>query len=134
MSLFEQNPPRAGSRFGKLSSSMFFIRNTAKPKRVHHIEGIFNYYLSGFLYSIYDFYLGLNGALICNVNDDPSLVRSTPTSSLNFNQTNLPALEIPRRAERIVPPLGFWNTYGVSKFLFYLINIMFFVFYANSVF
>jgi hypothetical protein len=40
MSLLEQTPARAGSRFGKLSSNMFFIRNTAKPKRVNHIEGI----------------------------------------------------------------------------------------------
>lgn len=40
MSLIEQNPSRAGSRFGKLSSNMFFIRNTAKPKRVRHIEGM----------------------------------------------------------------------------------------------
>jgi hypothetical protein len=76
-------------------------------------------------------YLGLNGALICNVNDDPSVIRSPPTSSLNFNRTNLPVLESPRRFERIVPPLGFWNTYGVSKFvfffLFYLINIISFV-------
>jgi hypothetical protein len=42
MSIFEQTP-RGGSRFGKFSSNMFFIRNTAKPKRVRHIEGIFFY-------------------------------------------------------------------------------------------
>lgn len=40
MSIFEQSSPRGRSRFGKLSSNMFFVRNTAKPKRVHHIEGI----------------------------------------------------------------------------------------------
>ena len=40
MALFEQSPSRNGSRFGKLSSNMFFTRNTAKPKRVKHIEGI----------------------------------------------------------------------------------------------
>ncbi len=40
MALFEQTPSRSGSRFGKLSSNMFFTRNTAKPKRVKHIEGI----------------------------------------------------------------------------------------------
>jgi hypothetical protein len=40
MALFEQTPSRGGSRFGKLSSNMFFTRNTAKPKRVRHIEGI----------------------------------------------------------------------------------------------
>lgn len=40
MSIFEQTSSRPGSRFGKLSSNMFFIRNTAKPKRVRHIEGI----------------------------------------------------------------------------------------------
>ncbi len=40
MALFEQTPSRSGSRFGKLSSNMFFTRNTAKPKRVRHIEGI----------------------------------------------------------------------------------------------
>jgi hypothetical protein len=40
MALFEQTPSRNGSRFGKLSSNMFFTRNTAKPKRVRHIEGI----------------------------------------------------------------------------------------------
>ena len=60
--------------------------------------------------------LGLNGALICNVNDDPSLVRASSTSSLSFNRTNLPTFETPRRVERLVPPMGFWNTYGVSTF------------------
>ena len=44
---------RPGSRFGRLSSNMFFTRNTAKPKRVRHIEG-------------------LNGTWVCNVNDLPS--------------------------------------------------------------
>lgn len=39
MSVLEQASARGGSRFGKLSSNMFFIRNTAKPKRVNHIEG-----------------------------------------------------------------------------------------------
>ena len=39
MALFEPSPSRGGSRFGKLSSNMFFTRNTAKPKRVRHIEG-----------------------------------------------------------------------------------------------
>ena len=39
MAMFEQSPSRSGSRFGKLSSNMFFTRNTAKPKRVRHIEG-----------------------------------------------------------------------------------------------
>lgn len=42
MELFEQSPARSGSRFGKFSSNMFFTRNTAKPKRVRHIEGRFN--------------------------------------------------------------------------------------------
>lgn len=49
MSLFEQAPSRGSSRFGKLSSNMFFIRNTAKPKRVRHIEGIIIYH-SYFIY------------------------------------------------------------------------------------
>lgn len=40
MALFDTTPSRGGSRFGKLSSNMFFTRNTAKPKRVRHIEGI----------------------------------------------------------------------------------------------
>jgi len=40
MALFEETPSRNGSRFGKLSSNMFFTRNTAKPRRVRHIEGI----------------------------------------------------------------------------------------------
>ncbi|CAF2855446.1 unnamed protein product [Rotaria sp. Silwood2] len=96
MALFEQTPSRSGSRFGKLSSNMFFTRNTAKPKRVRHIEG-------------------LNGALICNVNDDPSVVRSTSATSLGFSRPNLPLFETPRRAERLVPPTGFWNTYGVIQ-------------------
>jgi hypothetical protein len=43
------------------------------------------------------------------------LIRSTPTNSLNFNRTNLPTLETQRRVERLVPPMGFWNTYGISK-------------------
>ncbi len=53
--------------------------------------------------------------MICNVNDDPSLIRSAPNSTLNFNKTNLPTLEAPRRVERLVPPTNFWNTYGISK-------------------
>ncbi|CAF3640918.1 unnamed protein product [Rotaria sordida] len=96
MALFEQTPSRGGSRFGKLSSNMFFTRNTAKPKRVRHIEG-------------------LNGALICSVNDDPSVVRSTSATSLGFSPTNLHLFETSRRAERLVPPMGFWNTYGVIQ-------------------
>ncbi|CAF0851496.1 unnamed protein product [Rotaria sp. Silwood1] len=96
MALFEQTPSRSGSRFGKLSSNMFFTRNTAKPKRVRHIEG-------------------LNGALICSVNDDPSVVRSTSATSLGFSRPILPLFETPRRAERLVPPMGFWNTYGVIQ-------------------
>jgi hypothetical protein len=59
------------------------------------------------------------------VNDDPSVVRSTPATSLDFNRTNLPAFETPRRVERLVPPTGFWNTYGISM-LFRLINIILF--------
>ena len=38
MSLFDQSSNGSG-RFGRLSANMFFIRNTAKPKRVRHIEG-----------------------------------------------------------------------------------------------
>ncbi|CAF1642989.1 unnamed protein product [Rotaria magnacalcarata] len=94
MSIFEQASSRPGSRFGKLSSNMFFTRNTAKPKRVRHIEG-------------------LNGALICNVNDDVSVDNMPRSSSLNFNRTNLPAFETSRRTERLVPPTGFWNTHGI---------------------
>jgi len=96
MALFEQSPSRSGSRFGKLSSNMFFTRNTAKPKRVRHIEG-------------------LNGALICSVNDDPSVVRSSSASAIGFQRTNLPPFETPRRVERLLPPMGFWNTYGVIQ-------------------
>ncbi|UJR23474.1 hypothetical protein I4U23_026474 [Adineta vaga] len=94
MALFEDTQSRSGSRFGKLSSNMFFTRNTANPKRVRHIEG-------------------LNGALICNVNDDPALIRSASTNSLNFNRANLPSMESSRRVERLVPPMGFWNTHGI---------------------
>lgn len=36
---FSETTHRGGSRFGQLSGNMFFIRNTAKPKRVRHIEG-----------------------------------------------------------------------------------------------
>jgi hypothetical protein len=57
------------------------------------------------------------------VNDDPSVIRATPSTSLGFNRTNLPTLDSPRRVERLVPPMGFWNTYGISM-LFYLINII----------
>ena len=38
MSLFDHSSQGSG-RFGRLSANMFFIRNTAKPKRVRHIEG-----------------------------------------------------------------------------------------------
>jgi hypothetical protein len=113
MSLFDQTP-RSSSRFGNLSSNMFFTRNTAKPKRVRHIEGNLNSCIR-WVFIIY--YIGLNGALICNVNDDPSLIQSTTSTSFDFTRPNLPAFNIPRRVERVVPPMGFWNTYGVSKFL-----------------
>ncbi len=78
--------------------------------------------------------LGLNGALICTVDDDISLLRSTPTGSLTFNRANLPTFETPRRVERVVPPMGFWNTYGISKFLFYLLNIISFLFFYKNIF
>ncbi|CAF0789721.1 unnamed protein product [Adineta ricciae] len=94
MALFDETQSRSGSRFGQLSSNMFFARNTANPKRVRHIEG-------------------LNGALICNVNDDPALIRSASTSSLSFNRANLPTLDSSRRVERVVPPMGFWHTQGI---------------------
>ncbi|CAF5119791.1 unnamed protein product, partial [Rotaria magnacalcarata] len=94
MALYDPTSSRGGSRFGKLSSNMFFTRNTAKPKRVRHIEG-------------------LNGALICSVNDDPSVVRTSSVTSLGFSRPNVPMFETPRRVERLVPPMGFWNTYGV---------------------
>ena len=64
------------------------------------------------------------------MNDDPSVIRSTPSTSLGFNITNLPTLDTPRRVERLVPPMGFWNTYGISM-LFYLINIILLFFYKN---
>ncbi|CAF3068312.1 unnamed protein product [Rotaria socialis] len=96
MALYDPTPSRGGSRFGKLSSNMFFTRNTAKPKRVRHIEG-------------------LNGALICSVNDDPSVVRASSVTSLGFSRPNVPMFETPRRVERLVPPMGFWNTYGVIQ-------------------
>ena len=68
---------------------------------------------------MHNIHLGLNGALICNVNDDAAFLHSAPTSSLDFNRTNLPTFEASRRVERLVPPLGFWNTHGVGKiFLF----------------
>lgn len=70
---------------------------------------------------------GLNGALICNVNDDPAVVRSASNSALGLILPNLPLLETPRRAERLVPPMGFWNTYGVSKFP---IKLSYFLFIA----
>jgi hypothetical protein len=61
---------------------------------------------------------GLNGALICSVNDDPSVIRSTSASSLDFSRANLPSFETSRRLERLLPPMGFWNTYGVGKFYY----------------
>jgi len=54
--------------------------------------------------------------LICNVNDDPAVIRSTSNSSLDINRTNLPNFQPRRRVERLLPPMGFWNTYGVGKF------------------
>ena len=46
MSVFEQRPSRPGSRFGKLSSNMFFVRNIAHPRRVRHLEGTLYCHLS----------------------------------------------------------------------------------------
>lgn len=54
--------------------------------------------------------------MICNVNDDPSVARSTSNSSLAFTGNPLPSFESSRRVERLLPPMGFWNTSGVSKF------------------
>ena len=55
------------------------------------------------------------------MNDDPSVLRSSRSTPLNFSASNLPAFQITRRTERLVPPTGFWNTYGVSK-LFYIVE------------
>jgi len=69
--------------------------------------------------------------LICDVNDDPTVVRSTSSSSLSFNGTNLPiTFENSRRVERLLPPTGFWNTSGVSKFCY---NIYCFLKYVLKV-
>lgn len=72
-------------------------------------------YLNGFFYTLCFYFEGLNGALICNVNDDASMGRSTSTTSLDFSRTNLHNLQGTRRVERLLPPMGFWNTYGVGK-------------------
>lgn len=83
-----------------------------------HSRNYYYYYYCCFLQ-------GLNGALICSVNDDPSVVRSTPTSALAFNGNHLPSFESSRRAERLLPPMGFWNTSGVSKFDYHLLRLFF---------
>ncbi|CAF0818873.1 unnamed protein product [Adineta steineri] len=94
MALSEQAPSsRSSSRLAKLSSNMFFTRHVAHPQRCKHIEG-------------------LNGAMICAVNDDPSLIRSA-SSALSFNMSNLPTLPSSRRVERLVPNTGFWSTHGI---------------------
>jgi hypothetical protein len=84
-------------------------------------------------FKISSFSIGLNGALICNVNDDPSVIRST--SCLDFHRTNVPSFEpTTRRAEKLLPPMGFWNTYGVGKFclkIFMFIK-MFFLFIVQD--
>lgn len=48
------------------------------------------------------------------MNDDQSAARSTSVTSLGFTRPNMPMFEIPRRVERLIPPMGFWNTYGVG--------------------
>ncbi|UJR25430.1 hypothetical protein I4U23_006777 [Adineta vaga] len=94
MKLFDRTSARSGSRFGGLSSSMFFVRNSPHPQRVRHMEG-------------------LNGAWICNVNDDLTSKRSKRNKSNNHNKNNLPTNETARRTERLVPPTTFWNTHGI---------------------
>ena len=39
MKLFDRTSVRSGKRFGGLSSSMFFVRNSPHPQRVRHMEG-----------------------------------------------------------------------------------------------
>jgi hypothetical protein len=41
MVLFERQTGRPSSRFGGLSTNMFFTRNSPQPLRVRHIEGVY---------------------------------------------------------------------------------------------
>ncbi|CAF1466820.1 unnamed protein product [Adineta ricciae] len=95
MKLFDRTSVRSGKRFGGLSSSMFFVRNSPHPQRVRHMEG-------------------LNGAWICNVNDDLDRDKRSKRNKANdYNKNNLPINETGRRTERLVPPTTFWNTHGL---------------------
>ncbi|CAF0785765.1 unnamed protein product [Adineta steineri] len=92
--VFEISSVKSGSRFGGLSSSKFFVRNCPHPQRVRHLEG-------------------LNGSMICNVNDDLTRNRPKRNKSLNIHKNNLPVIERTRRVERLVPPVDFWHAHGV---------------------
>ena len=68
------------------------------------------------MYEVYGISSGLNGAWICNVNDDLDRdKRSKRNKANNYNKNNLPINETARRTERLVPPTTFWNTHGLSK-------------------
>ena len=122
-------PPRA-------SMNTFFVRHVAKPKRMVHIEGEINkinccYLISKILYS------GLNRAPICAVNDDGYFPLQTPPHKSafppnNFNEaiinSNLTVdfSKIPKKREKILPPGGRFQVYGISMLVYFFCKIILF--------
>jgi hypothetical protein len=90
----------------RYSMNTFFVRHVAKPRRLVHIEG-------------------LNRAPICSVNDDgymPIKAHKNTFPPNNFNEavlksnsTTLPEVaRAPRKKEKILPPNGQFQAYGIS--------------------
>jgi tetrahydromethanopterin S-methyltransferase subunit H len=72
-------------------------------------------------------YIGLNRAAICSVNDDGYLYgpirNQRPTfppnnfneAVINSNASSVDFTKIPKKREKLLPPLGRFQPYGISK-------------------
>ncbi len=85
----------------KYSLNSFFVRHVAHPRRMKYISG-------------------LNNAKICAVND-VGYIRNTPQTPQfppnNFNEALIKSdsFNTLHKRERVVPPNGMWQTFGLSK-------------------
>ncbi len=87
----------------KYSLNSFFVRHVAHPRRMKYISG-------------------LNNAKICAVND-VGYIRNTPQTPQfppnSFNEALIKSesFNTLQKRERLVPPNGMWQTFGLSKYV-----------------
>jgi hypothetical protein len=118
----------------KYSLNSFFVRHVAQPRRMKYISG--KHYLNIFMIkkkSKYKILIkGLNNAKICSVNDvgyirSGSAVLNNNMADFppnNFNEALLQSESFTlKRKEKVVPPNGIWQTFGLSILKFNNFNI-----------